>query len=118
MVSANSPYAPKEAAEDRTRALLFEKVTVGIVTTLPMEFAAAKTMLDMPVEYSARGEGAGQDYVLGEIPAKGGGAHTVALMYTGMGHDRASLRMMQMLTHCPQIHSVIMVGIAAGVAYP
>ncbi|WP_437781759.1 phosphorylase family protein [Sorangium sp. So ce1097] len=109
--------APAAAPEDRARALA-GRVTVGIVTALPKELAAAKAMLEGPVEHSAGGDGAGRDYVLGEIPARGGGAHAVALVSTGMGNNLASVRVTQMLEHFRQIRSVVMVGIAGGVPHP
>jgi WD40 repeat protein/nucleoside phosphorylase len=117
MGSAKSPPAFDAAPADRARAL-FDRVTVGIVTALPKELAAAKAMLDDPVEYAAPGDGAGRDYVLGEIPAKGGGSHAVALVCTGMGNNLAAVRVTQLLEQRPQIHSVLMVGIAGGVPCP
>ncbi|WP_437945106.1 pentapeptide repeat-containing protein [Sorangium sp. So ce296] len=117
MASLKPRPAPGPAPDERARALR-DRVTVGLVTALPKELAAAKAMLDGPVEHSAGGEGAGRDYVLGEIPAKGGGAHAVALVSTGMGNNLASVRVTQMLEHFPQIRSVVMVGIAGGVPHP
>ncbi|WP_437571696.1 phosphorylase family protein [Sorangium sp. So ce542] len=117
MASLKPRPAPGPAPDERARALR-DRVTVGLVTALPKELAAAKAMLDGPVEHSAGGEGAGRDYVLGEIPAKGGGAHAVALVSTGMGNNLASVRVTQMLEHFRQIRSVVMVGIAGGVPHP
>ncbi|AUX29085.1 MULTISPECIES: pentapeptide repeat-containing protein [Sorangium] len=117
MASLKPRPASGPAPDERARALR-DRVTVGLVTALPKEFAAAKAMLDGPVEHSAGGEGAGRDYVLGEIPAKGGGAHAVALVSTGMGNNLASVRVTQMLEHFRQIRSVVMVGIAGGVPHP
>ncbi|WP_437836221.1 phosphorylase family protein [Sorangium sp. So ce1153] len=117
MASTKPRLASAIAPEDRARALL-DRVTVGFVTALPKEFAAAKAMLEDPVEHSAGGDGAGRDYVLGEIPARGGGAHAVALVSTGMGNNLASVRVTQMLEHFRQIRSVVMVGIAGGVPHP
>ncbi|WP_437611248.1 pentapeptide repeat-containing protein [Sorangium sp. So ce834] len=117
MASLKPRPAPGPAPDERARALR-DRVTVGLVTALPKELAAAKAMLDGPVEHSVGGEGAGRDYVLGEIPAKGGGAHAVALVSTGMGNNLASVRVTQMLEHFRQIRSVVMVGIAGGVPHP
>jgi nucleoside phosphorylase len=91
---------------------------VGIITALPKEFAAAKAMLDNPVEYSVEGRGAGREYVLGEIPAKGGGMHAVALVRAGMGNNQAAARATLLLEHFDAIDAILMVGIAAGVPHP
>jgi nucleoside phosphorylase len=61
-------------------------------------------MLDGPVDYG--------DYVLGEVPAKGGGTHAVALVRSGMGTTLAATRTARLLEEMPQIDAVLMVGIA------
>lgn len=105
------------AEQERARALK-PWVTVGIVTALPKEFVAAKAMLDGPVEYSAPGKGGGRDYVLGEVPAKGGGTHAVALVRAGMGNNFSAARVTTMMEHFECIDAVLMVGIAGGVPNP
>ena len=82
-------------------------MTVGIVTALPKEFVAVKAMLDGPVDHD--------DYVLGEMPAKGGGTHAVALLRSGMGTTLAAARTAGLLAKLESIDAILMVGIAGGV---
>jgi nucleoside phosphorylase/tetratricopeptide (TPR) repeat protein len=96
------------ASEDRERAeALAKRVTVGIVTALPKEHVAVKAMLDGPVDHD--------DYVLGEMPAKGGGTHVVALLRTGMGTTLAATKTAKLLAKIETIDAILMVGIAGGV---
>ena len=94
---------------DRAAALA-KRVTVGIVTALPKEQVAVKAMLDGPVDH--------EDYVLGEVPAKGGGTHAVALIRSGMGTTLAATRTALLLKGMPEIDAILMVGIAGGVPSP
>jgi nucleoside phosphorylase/tetratricopeptide (TPR) repeat protein len=97
--------------EDRARAAaLAKRVTVGIVTAMPKEHVAVKAMLDGPVDHG--------DYVLGEVPAKGGGTHAVALLRSGMGTTLAAAQTAVLLKGMPAIDAVLMVGIAGGVPNP
>jgi nucleoside phosphorylase len=96
------------ASEERERAeALAQRVTVGIVTALPKEHVAVKAMLDGPVDHD--------DYVLGEMPAKGGGTHVVALLRTGMGTTLAAAKTAKLLAEIKTIDAILMVGIAGGV---
>jgi nucleoside phosphorylase len=99
------------ARDERERAeALAKRVTVGIVTALPKEHVAVKAMLDGPVDHG--------DYVLGEVPAKGGGTHAVALTRSGMGTTRAAARATRLLEAMPEIDALLMVGIAGGMPNP
>jgi nucleoside phosphorylase/predicted phosphodiesterase len=96
------------ASEDRERAeALAKRVTVGIVTALPKEHVAVKAMLDGPVDHD--------DYVLGEMPAKGDGTHVVALLRTGMGNTLSAAKTAKLLATLDTIDAILMVGIAGGV---
>lgn len=93
---------------------LAQKVTFGIVTALPHEFAAMKAMLRKPVA----GEGAHRDYMFGEIAARGGGCHAIALAMGGQGNAAASACGTALATHFPSLQVLLMVGIAGGVPHP
>jgi nucleoside phosphorylase len=108
--------ASADPARSRAKALR-PRVTVGIVTALPKEFAAVKAMLEDPVEDGFAGKTAAE-YVLGEIPAKGGGTHAVALVRAGMGNNLATGRATLLLQHYAEIDTLLMVGIAGGVPCP
>jgi nucleoside phosphorylase/tetratricopeptide (TPR) repeat protein len=97
---------PADADRERAEALA-QRVTVGIVTALPKEHVAVKAMLDGPVDHD--------DYVLGEMPAKGGGTHVVALLRTGMGTTLAAAKTAKLLATRESIDAILMVGIAGGV---
>jgi nucleoside phosphorylase/tetratricopeptide (TPR) repeat protein len=109
---------PVTAPADATRAeALRPRVAVGIITALPKEFAAVKAMLEGPVEDGFPGKVAAE-YVLGEIPAKGGGTHAVAVVLAGMGQNLAAGRATLLLQHYAGIDAILMVGIAGGVPCP
>jgi nucleoside phosphorylase/HEAT repeat protein len=77
-----------------------------------------KAFIESPKEVYVRGRGAGRRYYVGEIPARDGGRHTVALCHSGVGNNNAAIRASLMLQHFDSIKSVIMVGIAGGVPNP
>ncbi|MEP7127031.1 MAG: tetratricopeptide repeat protein, partial [Byssovorax sp.] len=89
--------------------MLAPRVTVGIVTALPKEHVAVKAMLDGPVDHPD------EDYVIGEMPAKGGGTHVVALLRTGMGNSASAAKTAKLLAKLDTIDAILMVGIAGGV---
>lgn len=89
---------------------------MGVITALPKEFVAVKAMLDDLLEWTAPGTGAGRRYVLGSVPARGGGAHIVAVaLLTEMGNNSAAIRATQLLQHCPAVRHIVMCGIAGGI---
>src|SRR3954471_24498261 len=98
--------ATVDAQRERAEALA-QRVTVGIVTALPKEHVAVKAMLDGPVDHD--------DYILGEMPAKGGGTHVVALLRTGMGNTASAAKTAKLLARLDTIDAILMVGIAGGV---
>jgi nucleoside phosphorylase len=93
-------------------------VTVGIVTALPEEYAAVQLMLRDVEDKASSGTGAGQRYATGFIPAAGGDDHSVALCLTHPGNNSAAARATQLLTHCPNITTIVMVGIAGAIPNP
>lgn len=92
--------------------------TIGIITALPKEYAAVKTLLKRTKPYPVPGLGAGRRYLLGEVPAVHGGQHLVVLLLADMGNTIASTRATLLLEHFPEVKSIIMVGIAGGVPHP
>src|SRR5262245_20881144 len=113
MAAMTPTVDPKRARADALRA----RVTVGIITALPKELAAVKAMLDSPVEDGFPGKVA-SEYWLGEVPAKGGGTHAVAVVRAGMGNNLATGRATLLLQHYPDIDALLMVGIAGGIPCP
>ncbi|MEP7125078.1 MAG: hypothetical protein ABJE95_29380 [Byssovorax sp.] len=108
-----------EPHENRERAeALARRVTVGIVTALPEERAAMREMLDQPVSWSIASRGAGRMVDLGEIAARDGGKHVVALALADRGNNIAAARGALLLSHFPAIEAILMVGIAGGVPNP
>lgn len=98
---------------------LRQRAVIGVITALPKELVAVKAMLDDPLEWSASGTGAGRRYLVGSIPARGGGSHVVAVaLLTEMGNNSAALRAERLLQHCPAVRHVVMCGIAGGVPRP
>lgn len=91
---------------------------IGIITALPKECWAMRAFLDSWQEVFVDGRGAGRRYYLGDIPARDGGRHTVALCHSGVGNNNAAIRASLMLQHFDSVKVVIMVGIAGGVPNP
>jgi nucleoside phosphorylase len=99
-------------------AALADRVTFGILPALPKEYAAMKAMLDAPVACRAPGRGAAHDYELGEIPAKTGGTHVVAIAQGDQGNPNAAVHATTLLHDFPDVEALLMVGIAGGVPSP
>lgn len=92
---------------------------IGLITALPVEYAAVKTMLDNHFEYHVSGRGAGRKYLVGDVPAANGNKHQVILSPTlDIGNNSAAARATLLLEHFPTMRFVIMVGVAGGVPYP
>ena len=92
-----------------------DAVRFGIVTALPKEHAAVRTMLDGDEEYITP---AGREYVLGTVPAKGGGVHRLALALADQGNTIAAVRATELADDFLEVEAILMVGIAGGVPFP
>jgi nucleoside phosphorylase len=91
----------------------------GIITALPKEYVAVEALLTNRREYDAPGPRSDVRYLLGDIPAQGGGKHSIALaLLSDMGNNSAAYRTGALLNHFPNVSSVLMVGIAGGVPNP
>lgn len=105
-----------QAVGSGPRAETAVRPLVGILTALDHEFAAMKAMLDYPSDHDAAGSGV--RYVLGTMPAAGGGTHSVVLALGDMGESLAAIHGTWLKSSFPTIKSVLMVGIAGGVPNP
>jgi nucleoside phosphorylase len=115
--SQPKPTLAKEKA--MSDPLRNKKATIGIITALPKECAAVRLMLENLTHWTASGEGGGRRYFIGEIPASGGGVHTVAVaLLLDTGNNSAAIRATQLLCHFPNVQHLIMCGIAGGVPKP
>ena len=89
-------------------------VSIGIVTALPIEYAAMRLLLDDGREEALPGDHS--SYLVGSLPGQAGRAHGVALaMLTHDGTRNAAAVTTALLVRFPQIRCVVMVGIAGGV---
>jgi nucleoside phosphorylase len=92
-----------------------DRVTFGVVTALPKEYAAMGAMLDDPHDVvTARG----RVYCRGTVPAKGGGTHHVVMVLGDQGTASATHRATLLTEDFPEVHGVVMVGIAGAVPHP
>jgi nucleoside phosphorylase/tetratricopeptide (TPR) repeat protein len=97
----------------------FAKLTVGIITALPKEYAAVRALLESQRPLAVPGRGGGRQYLYSEIPARDGGRHKMVLaLLPDMGNNFASARAALLVEHFPSIHTVVMTGIAGGVPNP
>ena len=95
------------------------KPSVGVITALPHEYIAVEVLLESQRPIYVSGEGAGRQYLYGEIPAANGGVHSIVLaLLPDMGNNIASARAAILLQHFKTVRTVIMSGIAGGVPYP
>ena len=95
-----------------------EQAAIGLITALPLEFAAVKCILENYVEVNLPGEGSGRKYIYGQVSNKYKGKNHIILALSGMGNNQASIRATLLLERFPNIKSIIMLGIAGGVPYP
>lgn len=91
-----------------------DRIEIGVITALPKECAAMKKMLANVEEIFFEGSGAGNRFYLGEVQGANGRIHKVVLCDCGMGNNKAAIGATNMLRLFPQMHSVIMTGIAGG----
>jgi nucleoside phosphorylase len=105
---------------DKTRAAqLSRRATIGVLTALPKELAAMRTMVNRPVRWTAAGRGSGREYWLGEIRSYTGRNHVVAIaLLPDMGTNLAAITANNLLHHFSKVEHLIMCGIAGGVPSP
>lgn len=112
-------YMLTEPGEFLPHEVLAERARIGIITALPKEAAAVRTMLDGLGVLNRRSGDRVRSYDIGTVPALGGGYHAVVHLLLGdMGNNVAANRATALLDQFPQIQHVIMVGIAGGVPDP
>ena len=97
---------------------IIENTTIGLITALPLEFAAAKCIIENQIEINIPGEGSGRKYIYGQVSNKYKGKNDVILALSGVGNNQASIRATLLLEHFPNVKSIIMLGIAGGVPHP
>jgi nucleoside phosphorylase len=91
---------------------------IGIITALPVEFAAMKVLLNQTNSYILNGKGGGHRYLIGNVSSSNIDDAPVILLLTEMGNNIAATRATQLLSFFSTISSIIMVGIAGGVPNP
>ncbi|MCB9925341.1 MAG: hypothetical protein H6822_24395 [Planctomycetaceae bacterium] len=102
-----------------SRHLELNDATIGVVTALPKEYAAAKRVLACSTEVSAPGTDAGRSFAVSRISATDGGLHVVAVtLLPDMGNNLAAVCATSLLRHCPNVKHLIMSGIAGAVPDP
>ena len=92
--------------------------TIGIITALPLETAAVRSILGKTERITLPGSGAGRTYWTAELPSPVSGVHRVVVAESGMGNNSAAVRATQLLTNFPAVTSIVMCGIAGGVPRP
>lgn len=95
-----------------------EDIRIGIITALPEEYVAIKTLLVGFEDYNKSSEKhvVGKRYTLGEVVGRNGKRHKIALsLLPDMGNNMASIVATKMMEEFPYIDSIIMVGIAGGI---
>lgn len=95
---------------------LADRVTIGVITALPKEWAAVECHFDRPEDY--KGPRTSTRYKIGVLPALCGGEHVVALVQSGMGNNAAAARAGLLFNDFQYMKHVVMIGIAGAVPYP
>lgn len=92
-----------------------EQATIGVITALPEEYAAVRTVFDYESEASAPGNSsAGCTYAMARV-----GKHIVAaVLLEDTGNNVAAIRATHLKSHCPRVRDIIMTGIAGAVPWP
>lgn len=116
--------SPQPASESEVRGCEMRMVstgqpasiwpTIGVVTALPKEHAAMKTLLDNPRPLTV----GDRQYVLGDVPSDLGGMHQIVLVLAAEGENSAAIAGSVLLNYLPSITDLIMVGIAGGIPAP
>ena len=90
----------------------------GVLTALPLEFAAMLAMLDEQRPLSVSGDP--NDYVVGSFPAVDGSGmhHIVVTLLKKIGNNTAAAAASALLRSFPSVQDVLMVGIAGGCPHP
>jgi nucleoside phosphorylase len=100
----------------------FADVTIGILTALSEEYAVCKEVFDPDHQGTERNRQATSGALtcwICEVPSKHGGAHVIAItLLPQPGNSAAAIAANILLQHCPNIHSLIMCGIAGAVPQP
>jgi nucleoside phosphorylase len=91
---------------------------IGIITALPKEMAAMRTMVSNSQRATINRAGGMKECYLGQMPARDGGEHRIALALSGMGNNQAAARAITLLRDFPSIKHIFMVGIAGGIPNP
>lgn len=100
------------------KVLRAQACRIGIVTALPKEFAAMRSMLDEQVVQPVAGDP--NLYVLGTIPvADGRGVHLVVVtLAKDMGNNSAAIAATHLMRSFAAVEDVLLVGIAGGIPAP
>jgi nucleoside phosphorylase len=93
------------------------KPAIGIITALPKEMAAMRVLLSNVRRAAIDRAGGMKECYLGELGARGGGRHRIALALSGMGNNQAAARATNLLSDFPSIKHIFMVGIAGGIPF-
>jgi nucleoside phosphorylase len=89
---------------------------IGIVTALPVEFAAVCAVFGCEELPPIAGQGAGRKYASARLTGHVAKPMEILVcLMTTTGNNSAAIRATQMITHFPTIRNVLMVGIAGGV---
>jgi nucleoside phosphorylase len=118
LLSIPDPRAIADTVEGGDQDATGFRPFVGIITALPKEMAAMRTLLMNVQRGTINRAGGMKDCYLGQIPARGGGEHTVALALSGMGNNQAAARATNLIRDFPSIKHIFMVGIAGGIPNP
>jgi|SRR5580693_3148578 nucleoside phosphorylase len=102
----------------RHRSLANPGPTIGILTSLPKEFAAVKFLINRSNLVTVPGPGAGRRYAVGTVSSANGKEHEVALALADVGNNVAPTRAALLLEHFPSVRSIVMMGIAGGTPCP
>jgi WD40 repeat protein/nucleoside phosphorylase/energy-coupling factor transporter ATP-binding protein EcfA2 len=91
---------------------------LGIITALPIETAAVRAVFGDPRRIDVPGAGAGRAYWMAHVLSPLGGTHCIVIAEADMGNNIAAIRASLLLSHFPNVTSIIMCGIAGGVPAP
>ena len=100
-------------------ALTVASATLGIICALPKELAAVRMVFGCVSDPTIGRTPSGRGYLLASVPGRGGGHHTIAATaIPEMGNNASAIAATHLLSDCPQVQHILMVGIAGGVPHP
>lgn len=94
-------------------------VTIGLVTALPVEIAAARLVFKPYEKVAVVSQTTSWVYELAAVESRYSGTHALAIAsLSSAGNNPAAIRAVTLVNHCPNVQQIFMCGIAGAAPHP